>query len=247
VKRLVHLQISSCLKVSAAIAIISIGLVFSCTSPTLKAQTYTAFTSTDKFSIPAYNGLISFGANGTYLNAAFKNDAWTFTGLQIQGSQSLEYLSFSAQNCNVTITSYYSSIYQLHVALLSYLVQGQGKQIINMGTGSQSVAEWSVFYGNRVLSNGDNWDVSQNGTVIVNDLTGNVTILYYGFMGGENTSNLPFYIQHSVAIASAVAVAGTVAVAVAVKVKINDNTKPDETQPKINNEASRIKRDDHQG
>jgi len=229
------------LKVSAAIAIIVIGSVFSCASPTLKAQTNTAFNPADKFSVPPYNGVISFAANGTYQNAALKNDTWTFTDLQIQGSQSLEYLSFSAQNCNVTIASYHSSIYSLNVAILNYLVQGKGKQIINMGTGSQSVAEWSVFYLNRVLSNGDNWRVSQNGTVIVNGLAGNVTILYYGFMGGENTSNLPFYVQHSVAIVSAVAVAVTVVVAVAIKVKTKDNTKPAKTQLKINSEPSRIK------
>lgn len=244
-----RLQISSCLKVSAAIAIIAIGLVFSCSSPALKAQTNTTFNPTDNFSIPAYNGLISFRVNGTYSNATFKNDTWTFTNLQIQGSQSLEYLSFSAQNCNVTIASYYSSIYLLHVALLNYLVQGQGKQVINMGTGSQSPAEWSVYYRNRVLSNGDDWGVSQNGTVVVNGLTGNVTILYYGFMGAVNTSNLPFYIQHSVAIASAVAVAVTVVVAVAVKVKTKDKTKPVEAQSKINSGPSRIKikRDELQG
>jgi len=238
---LVHLQISSCLRVSFAIAVIAMGLFFSCSTPALKAQTNTVFNPTDKFSIPAYNGLISFGANGTYAKAAFENDTWTFTDLQIQGSQNLQYLSFSAQNCNVTIASYHSSIYSLNIALLNYLAQGQGRQIINMGTGSQSVAEWSIFYQNRVLSNGNNWIVSQNGTVVVNGLAGNVTILYYGFMSGANTSNLPFYAQHSVAIASAMAVALTVVAAVAFKVKIQKNAKPVKVQPEINSELSSVK------
>ena len=93
-------------KVSTGIAIIVIIFIFLLTCPNTQAQTNTSFNPADKFSIPAYNGSISFAVNGTYSNATFENNTWTFTNLLLNGSQPLENFEISTQNSNVTIFSY---------------------------------------------------------------------------------------------------------------------------------------------
>ncbi len=212
-------------KVSAGIAIIVIVLIFPWTCLNTQAQTDITFNPADKFSIPSYNGTISFAVNGTYSKATLENDTWTFTNLRLNRSQPFENFKISTQNSNVTIFSYLAFNTTLQSARLRYAVEGKGKQIFNLGLGSQegewSGTDWSVITGNNVfIAEGEGWTISNDGTLIVTGATGNVSIVHWGFF--ENSlpsSNLPFYQQHSVAIAAAMVVAITVIVAIVIKVK----------------------------
>jgi hypothetical protein len=212
-------------KVSAGIAIIAIVLIFPWTCPNTQAQTNITFSPADKFNIPSYNGTISFAVNGTYSEATFENGTWTFTNLHLNGSQPLANFKISTQNSNVTIFSYLAFNTTLQSALLRYVVEGQGKQILNLGLGSQegewTGADWSVVTGNNVfMAEGEGWSISHDGTIVITGATGNVSIVHWGFF--ENSipsSNLPFYQQHSVAIVIAMVVAVTIIVAIVIKVK----------------------------
>jgi hypothetical protein len=221
-------------RVSTGIAIIFIIFILSLTCPITQAQTNVSFTPADKFYTPENNGSIGFAVNGTYSNATIENNTWTFLNLRLNGSLPIENLEFSAQNCNVTIFSYQVfNITTFDMIILSYEVNGQGKQILNLGPGSQeggatASADWNVAFGNGVFTGsgvltneGDGWNLLPNGTLIVTGASENenVTILHYVFLDSfGNNSNLPFYEQHSVAIITAVAVAATVIVAVVIKV-----------------------------
>jgi len=212
-------------KVSAGIAIIVIILIFPWTCLNTQAETDITFNSADKFSIPSYNGAISFAVNGTYSKATFENDTWTFTNLRLNRSQPLENFKISTQNSNVTVFSYLAFNTTLQSARLRYAVEGKGEQIFNFGLGSQggewSGVDWSVITGNNVfMAEGEGWTISNDGTLVVTGVTGNVSIVHWGF--SENSlpsSNLPSYLQHSVAIVIAMVVAVTVIVAIIIKVK----------------------------
>ena len=70
------------------------------------------------------------------------------------------------------------------------------------------------------MAEGEGWTISNDGTLVVTGVTGNVSIVHWGF--SENSlpsSNLPSYLQHSVAIVIAMVVAVTVIVAIIIKVK----------------------------
>ena len=210
-------------KVLIGIAMIVIIFIFSSSCPDTKAQTNTAFNPSSKFSIPEYNGSLSFAVNGTYSAATFENNTWTFTNLHLNGSQPLKNLEFSAQNSNVTIFSYVTSNNTgLQTIRLRYAVEGTGKQILNLGlspqeAGLDSSAEWTVTVNNNVfLGEGEGWSISHDGTITVSGPSGNVSVVHTDYFG--NSSNLPFYQQHSVAIAIVAALAIVVVIAVGVKV-----------------------------
>jgi len=217
-------------KVSAGIAIIVIVLIFPWTCLNTQAQTDITFNSADKFSIPSYNGTISFAVNGTYSKATLENDTWTFTNLRLNRSQPLENFKISTQNSNVKVFSYLAFNTTLQSARLRYAVEGKGKQIFNFGLVSQggewSGVDWSVITGNNVfMAEGEGWTISNDGTLVVTGAAGNVSIVHWGFF--ENSlpsSNLPFYQQHSVAIITAVAVAVAVVIAVVIKVKSREHS-----------------------
>ena len=211
--------------VLTGIAIIFIISLFSSTCPDLHAQTSTttAFSPSDKFSVPEYNGNINFAVNGTYSSATLQNNVWTFTNLQLNGSQALNNLEFSTQNSNVTIFSYITSnVNGIPTLRLRYVVEGGGKQILNLGLSPQEAgfdasAEWTVTVNNNVfLGEGEGWSIARDGTLSVSGPSGTVNIVHTDYFG--NTLNLPFYQQHSVAIAIATALAIAVVVAVGVKV-----------------------------
>jgi hypothetical protein len=222
-------------KVATRVAIIVILFIFLWTCPNTQAQTEITFSPADKFSIPLYNGTISFAVNGTYSKATFENNTWTFTNLRLSGSQPLENFTISTQNSNVTIVSYRTAnATTFRSARLRYVVKGQGKQILNLGLGSEesglsASAEWSVIFNNNIfVSEGNGWDISHNGTMVITGATGNVSIVHYGFLGFygniASRSNLPFYEQHSVAIVIALAVAVTVVIAIVIKVKNREHS-----------------------
>jgi len=140
--------------------------------------------------------------------------------LRINGSEPLQNLQISTENSNVTIFSYYTTTFGFPSDRLSYFVQGQGQQIINIGVGLHggSNVDWVVLSNGSFISN--DWSVSRNGSVTLVRLTGNMSIIYFGFTNQLANSNLPFYEQHSIAIAVTVAFAVTVAAAIMINVAV---------------------------
>jgi len=223
-------------KVSAGIAIIVLVLIFSWICTGIQAQTNISFQPSDKFSIPSYDGVVSFGVNGTYSTATFENDNWTFVNLHLFGSQPIANFQVSAQDSNVTIFSYRAANNTSFQSVrLRYAVEGKGQQIFNLNLGPEqgglsSSLEWSVTVNSNVfLAQGEGWTVSHNGTLVINGVTGNVSIVHYRFSGsfGNNFqgSNLTFYQQHSVGIALAVVVVIVIVVAFVIKVRNRELTK----------------------
>ena len=210
------------------IGIIVVILILPWTCANTQAQTSKAFEPTTKFSVPNYNGTINFAVNGTYYNATFQNNIWTFTDLQLEGSQLFKNFSVSAQDCNITIFIFQrlNPVFSSG-AILVYGVEGKGNQVLNLGFGPErsgfsSSVDWSVILkDNTFAAPGEGWSISHDGTMNISGANGNVTVLYWGFLANAGqSSNLPFYEQHSVAIFAAVAVAATVMVTVAIKVNI---------------------------
>jgi hypothetical protein len=218
-------------KVFVGIVVVFIIVIFPSGCLEAQAQADVNFSPADKFSIPSNNGTISFAVNGSYSKATFENDTWTFVNLQINGSAPLNNFEISTQNSNVSVFYYTEFNTTLRRVLLRYTVEGQGKQILNLGIsslqGTWSGIDWSVVSaraGNNVfMTEGEDWTISKDGTIAVTGVTGNVSIIHWGFF--ENSlldSELPFYQQHSVAIIIAVSVTVTVIAAVAIKVRKGD-------------------------
>ncbi|MGD0202708.1 MAG: hypothetical protein ABSC20_02225 [Candidatus Bathyarchaeia archaeon] len=217
-------------KVSTGIAIIFIIFILSLTCPNTQAQTNISFTPADKFCTPENNGSIGFAVNGTYSNATVENDTWTFTNLYLTGSQPLENFEISTQDSNVTIFSYRTfNNTAFQDVQLRYVVEGKGKQVLNLGLGSEEEGwEWSVAFNGIFIGEGNCWNILRDGTLIVTGATGNVSIINLDYGNSAPSSNLPFYQQHSVAIIIAVAVAAAVIVAVVIKVNSRKNSSESE-------------------
>jgi hypothetical protein len=106
---------------------------------------------------------------------------------------------------------------------IRYYVQGDGEQAINLGFNSSrqsDPSEWTIIApGSVFLAEGQNWHLIPDNTIIVNGVTGNLTVARYNY--GYPVDNRPFYEQHSIIILTAVAVAITVAAATVIKLKTN--------------------------
>jgi hypothetical protein len=187
--------------------------------PFALAQTDTRFTPADKFNIPAYDGNISFAVNGSYADATLENDVWTFTNLWFNNSEMVENLAVSARNSNVTIVWAQVLNTTLRGAFLSYMVEGQGTQTFNFDLKIEG-GEWSVLFNEDFIAEGEGWTLSLDHTLTVTGANGNVTLMYILLEARRgNNANLPFYEQHSVAIATGATVAVMVALTVGVKAK----------------------------
>jgi hypothetical protein len=206
----------------AAVLLIFLFLPHACLSA--QAQSDFAFTPEVTFAIPDSNGTISYAVNGTYSNASLVNDLWTFVNLHLNNFPPLEKLEVSAQNSNITITAYstFDTRFRgFRGALLSYKVEGAGKQTFNMGV-PLTEGEWSVLLEDEFKGQGDGWSVSPDATLTITGAKSNVTIWYFGFPESFNVNedtNEPFYMKHSAAIATAATLAITVTFAFAVKRK----------------------------
>jgi hypothetical protein len=205
--------------------IVVIVLMFNPAFSATQAQTNIAFTPQDKFSIPETNGAISFALNGSCTSATMENGTWTFTDLKFNSSQpSLGTLKISAKNSNVTVNLFRATNFLGRTATVRYTVEGQGKQTVNLGLNSSqrtTPGEWAVnLNGKSFVGVGKGWRLLQGNTVEITGATKNATVTHYSFNGFNRDSNLPFYLQHSVAIITAAALALTVAIAVVVKVKV---------------------------
>jgi len=184
-----------------------------------QAQTDTAFTSTDNFDIPALNGTISFATNGTYERASLENNAWKFVNLRLNNTGRLQNLTVSAQDSIVRITTYQRFNTSVTAARLRYTVVGLGKQTFNFGFVVKEES-WSVVLNGRFMAENEGYQVSPDQTITVTGATANASISYYNLdaLGGTaDSSNLPFYQKHSVAIATGVAV--TVAIVLTVIIR----------------------------
>jgi hypothetical protein len=223
-------------KVSVGVTIIIILLFSPWIYPNAQAQNNLVLTPAEKFSIPLYNGTLSFAFNGTYSKATLENDSWTFTNLNLMGSQTLQNFTVSAQNSNITIDFYSALNFTRRSSLLLYTVEGQGKQVFNFGqaTGGEkfTAVDWSVIVGNNFvfLPEGQEWTISSDGTIFVNGVSsGNVSIIHWAFFDSSTMgSNLPFYQQHSVALAIVVSLSVVVAASVVMKVRETKSPKNDE-------------------
>jgi hypothetical protein len=181
--------------------------------PNSQAKTETAFTPADKFDIAELNGTISFAVNGSYSEAILKNGAWTFKDLTLNNQsiadfglndiQSVGDLKFSTQDSNATILAYLTINYSFPVSLLSYTVEGEGKQEVNLGLSLSSPSdafEWSVIVPDNVfLAEGQGWTLLPDDTLAITCATSNITVAHFDFPNSLN-NNLPIYLQHSIAL-----------------------------------------------
>jgi hypothetical protein len=214
------------------IAVIILVLAFSYYCAPSQAQTIKTFTTADKFSIPDLNGTINFAVNGSYSEATLNNNTWIFTDLTLNNQSipgfglndfhSVGNLTVSTQGSNVTILAYLTVNNSFSASFLSYTVEGKGKQMVNFdlnSTGPSQPAEWSVIVPkNVVLVEGQGWTLLRDNTLIVTSAASNVTIAHFG-LNLPAKSNLPFYIQHSVALTTAAVLAIVATLVLAVRVR----------------------------
>lgn len=198
--------------------------------PDSRAQTDITFAASTKFDIPAYNTTITFAVNGSYSDAKLQNNGWVFTNLRVNDSSPVN-LKISCQKCNITVLSYFNNT-AFPVAALTYRVDGQGVQTVNLGLGNTTTVsgqnlDWTVIHNGRdFLAEGETWNISQDGTVTVSGVTGNLSVAHFGFLDNlrNDNSNLPFYMQHSVTIATIAVTAATIGTAVLIKVRSRKNS-----------------------
>jgi len=215
-------------KSSAAIALIVVASLILCICPSVQAQATTNFTPADNFSIPSTNGIISFAVNGSYTSATLQGNIWTFTALRLSGSSQIPIIKISTENSNMTITSYTTrnNTYQIPNETLRYRIVGEGKVTVSFGTLNATKYNGSDWYVSKAGKNstiffslGHDYSLASDGTLTIYALTGTVSVTHdflNGYLG--NTSNLPFYQQHSVIIAVAVLVI-TVTVVIVIRLK----------------------------
>lgn len=210
-----------------AVALILLGL-----TPLINAQTPTIFTPSDRFAIPERSGTIRFGFGGNYSSATRENESWIFKNLQMEhpqsflgfdlnGSQGVSELKFSAEDSNVTIWACLSFYYTLPVYSIVYTAEGVGSQSIDLGLNSteSDVTEWSVIVRDNIfLAEGDGWTLTPDGTIVVQGLEGNVTIAHFEL--GTFEKNVLFSLEHSVAILTGIVLVIVIVGAVATKLRI---------------------------
>ena len=177
-------------------SVIILVLIISCYCQPIQAQTSQTFTTADRFTIPNLNGSIRFAVNGSYSKAILNNNTWAFTdltlnnqsvpGFGINDLRSVENLTFSTQDSNVTIFAYLTINNSFSVSLLSYTVEGKGKQMVNFDLNSSSPpepAEWSLIVPkNVVLPEGQGWTLLRDNTLDINSAASNITIVHFGLI-----------------------------------------------------------------
>jgi hypothetical protein len=189
-----------------------------------QAQITTYFSSSDRFSIPELNGSIRFAFNGSYSSAKIENNTWVFKDLVLNNSQRLGNLRVSVEDSNITVYSFYSSnaISQTRHSV-RYFAEGAGRQVFNLNVnGTTHPSEWwvTITVPNTIfLTEGKDWNLLPDNTVIVNGQTGNITVAHFIFNLAPDYSNVPFLERHSVLLITVGAVAVTVVIASIITVK----------------------------
>lgn len=206
---------------SVIVSLFCIVLILTLICPTIRAQNSTVFTSTDKFSFPDTNSILSFSVEGSYEMASFENGAWKFVNLLLNDPEQLEGLNLtvSTKESDLTIRTYRRFDITFQGIILNYVVDGKGEQSFDFGLTPEQGA-WSVLFDEDLISEGDGWNISDDSKLTVTGATSNVTILYVNYSNfGDDSSNKPFYEQHSVAIIATALVTVTVIVALIIKLR----------------------------
>jgi hypothetical protein len=218
--------------------IVTLFLIISNVNAPTQAQiVLTEVTPADTFLIPEQNAAINFAYNASFSSATLQNGTWAFKNLQIShpqtmlginlsDAQSIGDLKFSAYDCNVTIWAYLTFYYTLPVNSLMYYVNGSGSQKINLGLNytHSDPSEWSIIKGDNVfLAAGQGWSLLPDNTLIIEDISGNVTIAH--FQLDTFTGSAVFVLQHFVSVSTGAVLGTVVAVAVIIKVKAKKYSK----------------------
>jgi len=213
--------------VGFALAIIVLTLVFFSTEVEAQTQINPVFNASDTFNSPASNSTIRFAVNGSCTSITLKDDTWTFTSLRLGYFRNASNLTISAVDCNLTIYYISASNFSARSNSLRYNAVGVGSQSVrfvdmNQPTNSD---EWSVIVpgesgsGMVWLSQGRNWDLEPNNTVVVRGITGNITVSRYNLGAFQPTSsNQPFPFSHLVALITLGVLIAVVAVALVIKI-----------------------------
>lgn len=195
--------------------------------PTVQAQTEhkTVFTPADKFETADFNSSIRFAVNGSCSDITLVNGVWTFTNLRLNNSQfTLNNFSISVRDSNVTIFSVRAYNFTGRSTSVRFSVVGTGTQTIDLNPDSEEPTHWSEWSvtvprsGTDWLSEGENWKLQPDSSVIVWGLTGNVSVTHYVFSGSKRENNLPFYFQHIVTIITLAVLASVVATAIIIQI-----------------------------
>ena len=222
----------SCIKGCSAIILTVIICSLLVSFPSVQAQAPQGFTTSDTFNIPSRSSQIRFAVNGSYSSATLQDNIWTFSDLQFNSSPNLKLLEISAENSNITVLSYQTrnaTSQRVANEVLRYQVVGEGKVTINLGlssAGKYSGSDWYVSKPGRnqttFLSLGHDYILENDGTLIINGLTGNVSIthMFLDSFPGNNV-NLPIYQQHSVIIVVAIVLLLTIAVVFVIRLRNN--------------------------
>lgn len=201
-----------------------LATLFLSLQPPARAETATAFSTSDRFTIPELNGSICFAYNGSYSAATLENVTWVFSDLVLNNSQRLGTLRVSVQDSNITVYSFYSSnAVSTTRHSVRYVAEGEGRQVFDLGVnGTTHPSEWWVTINvpNTVfLAEGIDWHLLTDNTVTVEGQTGNITVAHFTFGVAPDYSNVPFLERHSVLIVTAALVAATVIVTCVITVK----------------------------
>jgi hypothetical protein len=210
--------------VGLAVAIMVV-LAFPCVYHTVQAQTETkrVFTAADTFDTPEFNSSIRFAVNGSCSAATLAGGVWTFTNLRLNNSQTYNNFSISVKDSNITIYSLRTSDFN-RSTFLRYNSVGEGTQTVNLYPGSNRQTHWSEWAvtvprsGTVWLSEGQNWKLQPDNSVIVWGLTGNVSVSRYNFGPSYLDNSLPFHLQHSLAIVTAGVLAAVIAFALVIQI-----------------------------
>ena len=183
-----------------------------------QAQTLIEFTPDEQFLIPATNGSIRFGVNGTYAQATLEDNFWIFKDLKLsRSSNTVALLNVSVTDCDITILGFsrFSSLDQ--AGTCHYNVSGHGTQTFNFNL-EPKPREWSVIFNGDFLPEGKGWHLGDDETITVTRQSINATIFYMNLPDDvSGNSGLPFYQQHSAAISTGVVLAIVVSIAIFIR------------------------------
>ncbi len=213
----------SCKTVLTGLAtVLILVMIFFPIYSTTQAKATTTLAPNDKFSIPELHGSIHFFVNGTYSSATLQNNTWVFTDLKLANSPMIQTLKISVENSNITVYYYRTSPQFGRSSSIKFNVEGQGEQSVNLGlnnTKRTDPSEWLITIPNGgIVVQGFKWNLLPDNTVVVNRLTGNVTISHFNYT--MPTSSGPFYVQHSIAVITGAVAAAVIVIAIVIKIKV---------------------------
>ncbi len=195
-------------------------------SHTVEAQNSTLFNSTDSFVISDQNSSIRFATNGSYSSATLQDGTWVFKNLTLYNSTRANNLKISAYNSDVLIYAYSaSSPYSQfsRFAIIIFSIERSGTQEFNFCLNNSEPthpSEWGVVLPDGTfLAEGKNWQLLTDDTILISELTGNVTLVHYGF-DASGKKDLSFYEEHSVALVTLAVVAITIIISSIINYKV---------------------------